>query len=104
MGYSIESVRLIRDKNTGRSKGFGFVKFFSIEHSKAFMNAVMKEPLCIDGFYLKPDYSNTSLEDWKCSSVLFFNLSVVVSIMKNGKPALNVMGPEALKKIVKLPF
>lgn len=88
MGYAIESVRLIRDKATGASKGFGFVKFFFLEHAKSFMAAVMKEPMYIDGFYVRPDYSNNKMEDWKCSKVFYFiklasAMDLIMKIEKN---------------------
>lgn len=35
---SIETVTIIRDRNTGASKGFGFAQFTSIEHARAFVD------------------------------------------------------------------
>jgi RNA recognition motif-containing protein len=39
MGFRVESVRLVRDKQTGISKGFGFVKFVELQQATEFISA-----------------------------------------------------------------
>ena len=72
----IERVRLVKDKLTGESRGFAFVKFISIEHSRMFMEAHFPV-LDLDGCRIKIDYSKTGpredLEDWICSKVIDLN-------------------------------
>ncbi|KAI8806411.1 hypothetical protein BJ742DRAFT_816741 [Cladochytrium replicatum] len=67
LNASIESVRVIREKTTGQSRGFAFARFVSIEHSQQW---VEEHPfITVDGTRVRVDYSNhtsSAEEDWIC--------------------------------------
>ncbi|MBW0469041.1 hypothetical protein O181_008756 [Austropuccinia psidii MF-1] len=67
-GASVDHVTIIYDRNTGQSKRYGFARFISVEHAKAFVEpafpmVVWKEPNASrfdksgDGLKVKIDYS-----------------------------------------------
>ena len=54
-------VRIISDRETGKSKGFGFVEFTSIEEAKAAKEAMDGKE--IDGRELRIDFAQEKKED-----------------------------------------
>ncbi|CAJ0844450.1 9280_t:CDS:2 [Entrophospora sp. SA101] len=60
---SIENIRLIRDRRTGDSRRFAFVKFTSVEHARQFIEA--NHPfIMMDDIRVRVEYSNSaSAED-----------------------------------------
>ncbi|KAK5003662.1 hypothetical protein LTR28_009889 [Elasticomyces elasticus] len=52
---AVKSARIITDRNTGKSKGFGYVEFEEVEHAKAALDALNGSML--DGRSLKCDFS-----------------------------------------------
>ncbi|CAG8564092.1 8013_t:CDS:2 [Paraglomus brasilianum] len=71
LNASIENIRLIRDRKTGLSRRFAFVKFTSVEHARQFIEA--NQPfITIDNLRVKVEYSNSSSvedEGWACKNV-----------------------------------
>nr|CAG8447875.1 3760_t:CDS:10 [Entrophospora candida] len=67
---SIENIRLIRDRRTGDSRRFAFVKFTSVEHARQFIEA--NHPfIMMDDIRVRVEYSNSaSAEDegWTCKN------------------------------------
>ncbi|KAJ3400180.1 RNA-binding protein 5, partial [Chytridiales sp. JEL 0842] len=84
LGASIDTVKIIRDRYTGASRGFAFAKFISIEHARLFMDA--NYPL-IDVGTMKAriDYSHTAPfedGDWKCNGCGGINFSRRIACYK----------------------
>ncbi|KAJ3334199.1 hypothetical protein HDU76_006571 [Blyttiomyces sp. JEL0837] len=65
----VDSVRIIKDRKTGMSRGFAFVKFISIEHARWFMEANYPQ-IMVSGTRVRIDYSRNSSQDdnddWMC--------------------------------------
>ncbi|PKK71434.1 hypothetical protein RhiirC2_865607 [Rhizophagus irregularis] len=72
---SIENIRLIRDRRTGDSRRFAFVKFTSVEHARQFVEA--NHPfIMMEDIRVRVEYSNSaSAEDegWACKNCGFLN-------------------------------
>ncbi|RIA90804.1 hypothetical protein C1645_768925 [Glomus cerebriforme] len=72
---SIENIRLIRDRRTGDSRRFAFVKFTSVEHARQFIEA--NHPfIMMEDIRVRVEYSNSaSAEDegWACKNCGFLN-------------------------------
>lgn len=73
----MESVRVIRDKISGESRGFAFVDFFSVEDAKSVL-VKTKGTATIDGSAVQLDFSKHSIrqpnqdptqQDWICPMV-----------------------------------
>ncbi|KAJ2998482.1 hypothetical protein HDV02_004490 [Globomyces sp. JEL0801] len=63
-----ESSRLIRDRDTGKSKGYAFVNFPSTEVAEEWVNNHLPT-ISIDGFPVRIEYSKpptTDVDDWEC--------------------------------------
>ncbi|KXS18654.1 hypothetical protein M427DRAFT_196737 [Gonapodya prolifera JEL478] len=59
LGAEVESVKIVRDRKTGESKGFAFAKFFSIEHARQFVDTYYPF-IQVAGARVRVDYSRNS--------------------------------------------
>ncbi|EIE24714.1 hypothetical protein COCSUDRAFT_41038 [Coccomyxa subellipsoidea C-169] len=83
----VRQVRVSRDRSTGRSKGYAFVDFDSVESARALMESEAAEELKLMGQSLQLEYSvspqpahaagssDQSLLDWICSMCQAVNFS-----------------------------
>lgn len=71
-GARFDHVKLIRDRNTGASRGFAFVKFPKIELAEDFIEQNFPE-IYMGNRIVRINYSKDnsfhSAEDWKCDHV-----------------------------------
>ncbi|GMH45124.1 hypothetical protein BSKO_13081 [Bryopsis sp. KO-2023] len=73
----IESIRIMRDRITGQSRGFAFVDFASVDDARKVMDGGFSGPVEIDGCRLHMEYSSAPLPakpssgsahlDWVCN-------------------------------------
>lgn len=61
-------VSLARSKETGQSKGFGFVTFYSVQEAECFARAYPCGFFELDGKAVTFDFKE-ELEDWQCIKV-----------------------------------
>uniref|UniRef100_T1GDM4 RRM domain-containing protein n=1 Tax=Megaselia scalaris TaxID=36166 RepID=T1GDM4_MEGSC len=80
-GLTVASIRLIRKRKTGASRGFAFVEFNSIQEAKSWMDYKQGVLLLHDQNRAVMHYSHAkepltskerTLTDWYCAKVRFF--------------------------------
>ncbi|KAI9487686.1 MAG: hypothetical protein EXX96DRAFT_473811, partial [Benjaminiella poitrasii] len=76
MGASIDDVSLIRDRETGESRKFAFVRFTSVGHAIQFVekyNTFEMNSYFVRVDYCKKDKQNENKEEWRCTKCGSFN-------------------------------
>ncbi|KAK9840504.1 hypothetical protein WJX74_010975 [Apatococcus lobatus] len=85
--HGIEDVRVLRDRSTGRSRGYAFMDFVSVEAAQEVFEAGMDDPFTLEGEVLRLDYSHNpppaaaqaandqGLSDWICDMCQAVNFS-----------------------------
>lgn len=73
MGASIDEVSLIKDRETGESRKFAFVRFTSVGHAIQFVDK--HKTFEMDSFFVRVDYSRKNQssddkEEWRCKKVI----------------------------------
>ncbi|KAJ3193678.1 hypothetical protein HK101_004382 [Irineochytrium annulatum] len=101
----VETVRVIRDRRTGGSRGFAFVRFMSMEHARIWLEANYPHVM-IDGARVKIDYSNNSPhedDDWvckKCGIVNFKRRERCFQCKSNREEAMIIYGEMPMSALV----
>ncbi|KAI8967851.1 hypothetical protein BDB01DRAFT_793608 [Pilobolus umbonatus] len=77
MEASIDDVSLIKDRDTGESRKFAFVRFTSVGHAIQFVEK--NRSFIMSSYRVRVDYCHKSKltdekEEWRCSQCGFFNI------------------------------
>ncbi|KAI8971576.1 hypothetical protein BDF20DRAFT_824396, partial [Mycotypha africana] len=76
MSASVEDVSLIKDRETGESKKFAFVRFTSVGHAIQFVEKYKRFEM--DSYFVRVDYckkghQRDTAEEWRCNICGKFN-------------------------------
>ncbi|KAJ3271739.1 hypothetical protein HK104_004633, partial [Borealophlyctis nickersoniae] len=105
LGACIENVRVIRDRHTGRPRGFAFVRFISIEHARVWTESHFPF-ITIDDARVRVDYSNAGPQDegeWmckKCGVVNFKRRETCFQCRKSRKECMQVVQDAAPESVI----
>ncbi|KAL3163303.1 hypothetical protein ABBQ32_009695 [Trebouxia sp. C0010 RCD-2024] len=110
-------VRIVRDRGTGQSRGFGFVEFDSIESAQHIMESDLRYQFNLDGAPLRLDYSHaaqppaaasaSATSDWICPGCSAVNFSRRLEcyrccVAKPAHAATVTLQPDAPSHILKV--
>lgn len=76
MEASIDDVSLIKDRETGESRKFAFIRFTSVGHAIQFVEK--NRSFSMDSYRVRVDYCKKNKqeeekEEWRCSKVSFIS-------------------------------
>lgn len=79
MAASVDDVSLIKDRDTGESRKFAFVRFTSVGHAIQFVEK--NRSFSMDSYRVRVDYckknqQEDTKEEWRCFKVLSFLFSL----------------------------
>lgn len=110
-------VRIVRDRGTGQSRGFGFVELDSVESAQQIMETDLRFQFNLDGAPLRLDYSHaaqpaaavsaSASSDWMCPGCSAVNFSRRMEcyrccVAKPAHAAMLTVQPDAPSHILKI--
>ena len=74
MGFRIQSVQILRDRNSGKSNGLALAKFFTVEDVSRCLAQNSVIDIGGDPAWLEPGFEHSN-EDWRCLKCRAVNLA-----------------------------